>query len=62
MRSLSAYAADCLAPNQTFAAQDHRFKISFLDFDQVSQGDVLKVRLEVHDADTNNNVSSSTSR
>ena len=59
MRSLSAYAADWLAPNQTFVSADHRFKIRVLNFDQVSQGDVLKVQLEVHDVDTDKNVSSS---
>jgi hypothetical protein len=58
MRSLTAFAANCLAPNQTVIAQDHRFRIKYLQFDQASSDDVLKVRLEVHDADSNKNVSS----
>ena len=58
MRSLTAFAANCLAPNQTVVAQDHRFKIQYLQFDQRSSNDVLRVRLEVHDVDTNKNVSS----
>jgi len=58
MRSLSAYAADCLSPNQTEGGLDHRFRVKYLKFDQVFPGDVLRVRLQVHDADTNHNVGS----
>jgi 5-hydroxyisourate hydrolase-like protein (transthyretin family) len=58
MRSLTAFAANCLAPNQTLTAQDDRFRIKYLQFDQRSQNGVLRVRLEVHDVDTNRNVSS----
>jgi hypothetical protein len=58
MRSLTAFAANCLAPNQTVVAQDNKFRIKYLQFDQRSGNDVLRVRLEVHDVDTNKNVSS----
>ncbi len=58
MRSLTAFAANCLAPNQTVIAQDHRFRIEYLQFDQRSSNNVLRVRLEVHNVDTNKNVSS----
>jgi hypothetical protein len=58
MRSLSAYAADCLSPNQTEQTQDHKFRIKFLKFDQVFPGDVLRVRLQVHDVDSDRNVGS----
>jgi hypothetical protein len=58
MRSLTAFAANCLAPNQTVIAQDHRFRIKYLQFDQASSNDVLRVKLQVHDVDTNKNVSS----
>lgn len=58
MRTLTAFAANCLAPNQTLTAQDHRFRIEYLQFDQQSSDDVLKVKLEVHDAQSDKNVSS----
>jgi hypothetical protein len=57
MRSLTAFAANCLAPNQTVIAQDHRFSIKYLQFDQRSSNDVLKVKLKVFDVDTNRNAS-----
>jgi hypothetical protein len=57
MRSLTAFAANCLAPNQTVIAQDHRFRIKYLQFDQRSSNDVLRVKLKVYDVDTNRNVS-----
>ena len=58
MRSLTAYAANCLAPNQTLVGQDDRFRIEYLQFDERSGNDVLRVRLKVHNVRTDKNVSS----
>jgi hypothetical protein len=58
MRSLTAFAANCLAPNQTVTAEDHKFRIKFLKFDRRSSNDVLRVKLKVFDVETDENVGS----
>jgi hypothetical protein len=56
MRSLTAFAANCLAPNQTVVAEDNRFRIKFLKFNRRSSNDVLRLKLKVYDVETDENV------
>jgi hypothetical protein len=58
MRSLTAFAANCLAPNQTVTAEDSRFRIKFLKFGQRSSDDVLRVKLKVFHVETDENAGS----
>ena len=56
MRSLTAFAADCIAPNQTAVVSDERFTVQLLDTDAVTEG--IKLKVKVRDAQTDENVGS----
>jgi hypothetical protein len=56
MRSLSASAADCIAPNQTARVSDSKYACQILDQD--AKTNKLTIKLKVRDADTNRNVGS----
>src|SRR6188768_2253872 len=59
MRSTTAYAAECLTPNQTVIGNesDDKFDIDLLGCTENDEGRV-RIRLKVRDADNGNNVSS----
>lgn len=56
MRSLSAFAADCISPNQSATGSDGKFSVQILD--QNAHTNKSKLKIKVRDADTLRNVAS----